>query len=146
MPPSTRAARAAFFFFLCLIAISCGDTMTGPTVTPTPAGGPTPTPVSTRIVTVGKGPEGQLSNTFLDTQSGTSTSTIHTGEAIQWVWQSGTHSTTSGTCPLGCVPNGLWDSGVGQGMTFQRTFPTAGSFPYFCSVHGTMMQGTVIVQ
>ena len=122
--------------------------MTGPTATPTPtpSGGPTPTPVSTRIVTVGKGPQGQLSNVFLDTQSGTSTSTIHAGEAIQWVWQSGSHSTTSGTCPLGCVPNGLWDSGIGQAMTFQRTFPTAGTFPYFCLVHGTMMQGTVVVE
>lgn len=148
MPPRARAARFVLFLFLCVVAIACDNTMTGPTATPTPtpSGGPTPTPVSTRIVTVGKGPQGQLSNVFLDTQSGTSTSTIHAGEAIQWVWQSGSHSTTSGTCPLGCVPNGLWDSGVGQAMTFQRTFPTAGTFPYFCLVHGTMMQGTVIVE
>lgn len=146
MSVRTRSARAAVFLFLCLIAIACDDTMTGPTATPTPANGPTPTPNVTHLVTVGKGPEGQLSNVFLDSQSGTSTSTIHVGEAIQWTWLSGTHSTTSGTCAVGCVANGIWDSGIGQGMTYQRTFTTAGTFPYFCQVHGVMMQGTVIVE
>lgn len=131
---------------LCVVAIGCDDTMTGPTPTPTPATGPTPTPAAPRIVSVGKGEQGELSNVFLDSVSGTATSTIHAGDTIQWTWLSGYHSTTSGTCPLGCVPDGLWDSGIGHGMTFQRTFPAAGTFPYFCSVHGTMMQGTVVVQ
>jgi plastocyanin len=31
-------------------------------------------------------------------------------------------------------------------MTFDRTFPTAGTFPYFCTVHGSMMTGTIVVQ
>jgi plastocyanin len=141
-----QAARAALAALALGAAIGCNDTMTGPAATPTPAAGPTPTPGPPRTVFVGKGPEGQLANAFVDAQSVTATSTIRVGGTIEWVWVSGNHSTTSGTCPLGCVPDGLWDSGIGSGMTFQHTFPTAGTFPYFCSVHGTMMQGTVVVQ
>ena len=48
--------------------------------------------------------------------------------------------------PPGCIPDGLWDSGIGHDITFQHTFPAAGTYPYFCLVHGAMMQGTVIVQ
>ncbi|MGE5414645.1 MAG: plastocyanin/azurin family copper-binding protein [Syntrophomonadaceae bacterium] len=31
-------------------------------------------------------------------------------------------------------------------MTFSHTFSQAGQFPYFCTVHQSMMQGMVIVQ
>jgi plastocyanin len=141
-----RAARAALVFAIVLgVCVGCENTMTGPSATPTPSI-PTPTPAAPRIVYVGKGEGGQRANAFVDSQSGTATSTISAGQAIEWVWVSGLHSTTSGTCPLGCVTDGLWDSGIGHDISFQRTFPTAGTFPYFCLVHGTMMQGTVIVQ
>ena len=82
----------------------------------------------------------------MDSQSGNSTTTIKAGSTVHWVWQSGFHSTTSGSCNGGCTPSGLWDSGVGSGMTFDHTFPTAGTFTYFCESHQAMMQGTVIVQ
>jgi plastocyanin len=137
--------RAAVFAILLGACVGCDDTMTGPAATPTPTG-PTPTPSAPRIVWVGRGEAGQRTNAFVDSESGTSTSTIHAGEAVEWVWSFGSHSTTSGTCPLGCVPDGLWDSGIGHDLTFQHTFPTAGTFPYFCLVHGTMMQGTVVVE
>lgn len=146
MAPTLRAARAALFAIVLGVCVGCDDTMTGPTATPTPATGPTPTPGPPQIVYVGQGQGGQHANAFVDAQSGTATSTIHAGQTIEWVWVSGSHSTTSGTCPLGCVTDGLWDSGIGHDLTFQHTFPSAGSFPYYCLVHGTMMQGTVIVQ
>ena len=95
---------------------------------------------------MGLGDAGERANVFVDSVSGTATSTIHAGDTVQWVWRSGVHSTTSGTCPLGCVADGIWDSGIAEGTTFQHTFPTAGTFPYFCLVHGTMMQGTVVVE
>ena len=42
------------------------------------------------------------------------------------------------------MPNGVWDSGVrSQGATFTHTFNSAGTFPYYCRVHGQV--GTVIV-
>ena len=140
-----RRLRALLLFAIVAGAVACGDTMTGPSATPTPTGGPTPTP-SLHNVLVGRNASGSPDIVFLDSSSGTSTSTIRAGEAIQWIWSSGLHSTTSGTCPNGCIPNGLWDSGIASGITFRHTFPVAGTYPYFCSVHGPMMQGTVVVQ
>lgn len=70
--------------------------------------------------------------------------TISVGDTVHWVWAAGGHSTTSGN---GCTASGLWDSGVqNTGFTFDVTFPTAGTFNYFCSVHcGLGMTGTIIV-
>ncbi len=116
----------------------------GSTATPTPPSGPTPTPPvgATHTVDVGAGG----GNTFVDRQTSSSTSTIAVGDTIQWVWVSGVHSTTSGTCTTTCAEDGIWDSGQGSGMTFSHTFTQAGTFPYFCEVHGAMMQGIVTVQ
>jgi plastocyanin len=108
-----------------------------PVATATP-GAPTPTPTppagSTRVVNVGAGGEA----VFVDTVSGNSTSTITVGTTIRWAWVDATHSTTSNT--------GIWDSGEhGTPFNFPRTFNTPGTFPYHCTVHGSMMSGTVIV-
>ena len=147
MALTPRLARAALAFAIVVGAcVGCENTMTGPvTTTPTPTG-PTPTPAPPRVVYVGRDEAGLPANAFVDTASMTSTTTIQAGETVEWYWTNGSHSTTSGTCPAGCVPDGLWDSGIGHDVTFQHTFPAAGTFPYFCLVHGTMMQGTVIVQ
>src|ERR1700746_1257669 len=60
--------------------------------------------------------------------------TIHTGDTVVWTWSSSGHSSTSGSPGM---PTGLWDSGIiNQGATFMHTFGTAGSFPYYCTVHG----------
>ena len=42
--------------------------------------------------------------------------------------------------------DGTWNSGnIAPGATFTRSFPTAGSFPYHCTLHPGMV-GTVVVQ
>jgi hypothetical protein len=152
------AGRATLTVLAIVVAASChndSNTVTGPLVTATPVPGvptatpvpgiPTPTPVpSAQMATVQVGPGGSMS--FVDQTSGTSTTTIHMGDTVQWVWISGIHSTTSGTCTGACTPDGRWDSGVGSGMTFSHTFTQAGSFPYFCQVHQSLMQGMVVVQ
>jgi len=141
-----RASRLAVLAAPLLAIVGCGDTMTGPKATPTPTQ-PTPTPGAPHVVFVGRDSSGQPANVFVDSVSGTSTSTIHAGDTLQWIWQAGTHSTTSGTCGAGCVPNGIWDSGrVQAGEVFQFTFPTSGTYPYFCTLHGPAMQGSVVVQ
>jgi plastocyanin len=70
---------------------------------------------------------------------------INPGDTVQWVWKSKAmpHSVTSGNG----ASNGLFDSGVQQSntFTFSHTFPTAGTFPYFCTVHPLFMKGTVTV-
>jgi len=96
---------------------------------------------ATRTVHVGLG-----GTKFVDAVSGNSTSNINTGDTIQWTWSAGFHSTTSGTCSSSCSPDGLWDSGEhGTPFSFSHTFSSDGTFTYYCTVHGTAMQGTVIV-
>ena len=71
--------------------------------------------------------------------------TINANDTIHWVWDDDFHSVTSG---VPGSPNGIWDSGVhNTGFEFSRAFPTSGTFPYFCSVHGGCcnMKGSIIV-
>ena len=73
---------------------------------------------------------------------------IHTGDQIIWTWQGSFHSTTSGTVSGGTAhPDGLWDSGVNnQPHSFTNSFPSAGSFPFYCSIHfNSGMTGLVSV-
>ena len=62
------------------------------------------------------------------------TITIEPGDKIEWEWDASFHSTTSGTPGN---PSGMWDSGVHRtGYKYTYEFNNAGSFPYYCSVHG----------
>ena len=135
-----------------LFASACGDNNsptaptqpinnTPPAATPTPGSQPTPTPLpgggATRMVSVGPG------SIFVDSQGAGTTTTIRAGDTVQWNFaDSIPHSTTSGAC---CTASGLWDSGVMSSGSFSHKFPQAGTFPYFCTVHGSMMTGTVVV-
>src|SRR5437870_2238137 len=65
------------------------------------------------------------------------TVSINQGDTVRWTWNGGTHSTTSNT--------GVWNSGVQSSGTFSFTFTTPATYPYFCTVHGQSMSGTVIV-
>ncbi len=112
-------------------------TVSAPPATATP----TPPPTETRTVRVGD-------DSFRDAVSGTRTTTIGVGSTVRWEWQEGgtsnLHTTTSGNCPP-CSPSGTWRSPQQRQGTFPFTFNQAGSFNYFCEVHGTMMTGTVVV-
>ena len=71
--------------------------------------------------------------------------TINVGDTVQWTWAASGHSSTSGTPGN---PDGLWDSGVQNiGFVFSQTFTAAGTFPYFCTPHGSCcgMIGSVTV-
>jgi len=76
------------------------------------------------------------------------TITVRVGQQVVWVNNdSAPHTTTSGSCPGGtCTPTPGWDSGtLNSGQSFAFTFTTAGTFNYFCRIHGASMQGTVVV-
>jgi plastocyanin len=63
---------------------------------------------------------------------------ISVGDTVEWIWAEDNHSTTS--------VDGLWDSGVlNTNARYPHTFPNAGSFSYYCTVHGPQMAGTVNV-
>jgi len=76
--------------------------------------------------------------------------TIHAGDTVQWMWGSSglyspSHSSTSGTPG---APNGVWDSGLlAPGSVFTHMFNTAGTFHYYCRLHGQCcgMTGVVTV-
>ena len=74
--------------------------------------------------------------------------TIHVGQTVVWRNDDSTqHTTTSGMCPNGvCAPMSGWDSGIlNPGQSYAHLFSAAGTFPYYCRIHGAMMQGTVVV-
>ena len=75
-----------------------------------------------------------------------STITIQPGDTVNWVWFSVgiNHSVVSG---VGGNPDGLFDSGIHKDpFTFSFTFPTPGTFRYYCGPHLSMgMVGTVTV-
>lgn len=64
--------------------------------------------------------------------------TVSAGTTITWTNKDGVaHTVTSDT--------GLFDSGsLGSNETYSRTFSTAGTFPYHCTIH-PFMKGSVIV-
>jgi plastocyanin len=73
------------------------------------------------------------------------TTNILVNDSVTWSWVGSFHSTTSGTPPG--TPNGLWDSAVNNAPhSFTKTFTTAGTFPYYCSIHFSEgMVGSIIV-
>jgi plastocyanin len=96
-----------------------------------------PKPVSATTVDVTVGPNGNL-------VFSPSSVTIHPGDQVKWTWDSGGHSTKSGSPGM---PTGIWDSGIqNAGATFTRTFNSTGTFPYYCTPHSCCgMVGTVMV-
>jgi plastocyanin len=77
---------------------------------------------------------------IIDMAFSPSSLTVSAGTTVKWTNKDAmAHTVTS-------VPAGLFDSGtIPNGGTFSFTFPTAGSFNYYCSIHPTML-GVVIVQ
>lgn len=69
---------------------------------------------------------------------------VATGGTVTWTWQGGLqHNVT-------WVSGGFTNSATQATGTFQETFPNAGTFSYYCSIHATpttgTMRGTVTVQ
>ena len=126
---------------VCLGADTAGFAQAQATPTPTVSVGPTPTPTpqpaQERKVSV-------QNFFFRDAVSGNSTTTIPVGTEVEWDFEGGFHTTTSGQCPP-CTGEPGWNSGGMSSGNFKHTFTQAGTFPYFCAVHTTMMTGSVVV-
>jgi len=74
--------------------------------------------------------------------------TIQTGDTVQWVWSSSSHTVTNGTGPTDPNVGALFDAPLASGnTTVSFTFNSDGEFPYFCRPHfGLGMTGSVTVQ
>jgi plastocyanin len=106
---------------LCVLAaVGCGGGSSGMPTSPTSGGG--------NAVTVG--------NNFFSPAD----ISVTTGSTVTWTWAQGavSHNVT--------FDDGSGNSPTQNSGTFQRTFGTAGTFAYHCTIHGaTVMHGTVTV-
>lgn len=110
------------------VAAACGggdSSSTGPTNNPGNPGNPS-NPVLTTSVTLG--------NDFFSPAS----IQVSPGATVTWNWPSDvvTHNVTFSDVSSG---------DQGPGASFSKTFPTAGTFSYHCTIHSGM-NGTVLVQ
>lgn len=71
---------------------------------------------------------------------------VAVGRIVAWRHEGNNpHTVTSGTPTQD--PGSLFDSGnLNNGNGFTFTFNQAGTYQYFCRIHGTMMSGTIQVQ
>lgn len=116
---------------LCACGGSGGDSSTAPTTNP---GINTPPPADGISVTNDAFSPG--------------TKTVAVGSSVRWAWNSCTGDSYNGqTCTAHSV---TFDDGTGSAVqdqgTFSKTFNTAGTYSYHCSVHGALMTGTITVQ
>jgi plastocyanin len=66
------------------------------------------------------------------------------GDTIMWVWKSGTHTTTSLGIPAGAA---AWNSPMNKNSkTFMYVVTKVGTYNYDCSIHPTLMIGTLTVK
>ena len=73
-----------------------------------------------------------------DNRYSPSATTVPVGTTVTWTWKGvNSHSVTFDDGPT---------STKQTAGSFQRTFPSAGTFRYHCLVHGTAMAGSVTVQ
>jgi plastocyanin len=118
--------RIALAALLLGFVISCSSSNNSPTA-PSPSGNGTAASIVSGA------------STLTTTAYAPNPVSVPVGGTVTWTNNdSTTHTSTSTT--------GMWDSGnIAPGAKFSMTFPTAGSFPYRCSIHPGMV-GTVNVQ
>ena len=121
--------RLALASMLLVGVAACGGGYSSPTTPSTGGTNTQGTPVS-----VTSGAEFKTTNAFAPNPV-----TVSAGGTVTWTNNDTTTHTSTGD-------DGSWSSGnIGPVASFSRTFPTAGSFKYHCSLHPGMV-GTVTVQ
>ncbi len=114
--------KPLFFLFISLISLStfssCGSD-SGSTVE----------------VTIPMGAMGLGASAF-----GQNPLTVQAGTTVKWI-NSDTMAHTSTS------DSGVWDSGsIAAGSSYSYKFPSAGTFPYHCTIHGVVsMSGSITV-
>lgn len=78
-------------------------------------------------------------------EGGDCTTTINAGDTINWTVSEGIHTVTE--CEAGHAScGGGFDSGVLEtGGSFSQTFASPGTYYYYCALHPSDMQGTIVV-
>ncbi len=127
-----RALVVPFALPLALVVLSAcggggGNGDGGTDYSPTePSGGTTATPSSSSDIRVS------------DNAFSPASTTVAPGTTVTWTWAgSADHDVTFSDGPR---------SPIQSKGSYERTFPTAGSYAYRCSIHGAAMSGTVTVR
>lgn len=86
------------------------------------------------------GPTATTSISIIDNGFSPSSNSVTVSQPVTWTWNGGNpHNVTFDDASVG-------NSSTKTSGGFTRTFDTAGSFTYFCTVHGrSIMSGTVVV-
>jgi plastocyanin len=128
---------STFALVVCLAGAACGgggDASTAPIkTTPPPTG------------------NGNAQVAVTNDAFGPTSVTIKAGATVTWTWNT---CTSDPYDPYGtgtCVEHQIgFDDGQTSALqssgSFDRTFDIAGTYPYHCLVHGTIMSGTIVVQ
>ena len=67
------------------------------------------------------------------------TVTVNTGDTIMWMWNGGSHTTTSTQIPIGAT---AWNASLNSNESMFMYVPTiAGSYDYICQPHVSMGMG-----
>ncbi|MBI4789253.1 MAG: LysM peptidoglycan-binding domain-containing protein [Chloroflexi bacterium] len=121
---------------------------TVPTITPSGTGTPTVTPTATATITgtTGGACTGTCPVVMRNLAYEPQSLTVTAGSTVTWLnIDTVTHTVTAGT-PGNITPNSFRSSQLGTNQTYNFTFNTAGTYQYFCEIHGAQMTGTIIVQ
>jgi plastocyanin len=136
-----------FVVGLSVLCAACGSETTGPrTVTDVGVDGVEDTmePEDTAVTDTGAPADGGTVAATIHSGSyyfKPSMVTVKVGDTVEWIWDGGTHSVTSGSS---CTPDGKFDSGSKSSpYTFRRTFTEAGTYPYFCKYMSHCSSGQV---
>jgi plastocyanin len=79
-----------------------------------------------------------------------SSKSVTAGTTVQWAWNSCSGGDSYGSGQICVAHNVVFDDGATSGLqdqgVYNRTFASAGTYPYHCSVHGAAaMSGSVTV-
>lgn len=158
--PINSGCLLSLFALTFVIATACGDDETilipqqpgtAPTATPSPSAAPAPTsspsvtPTPSPMPSPSTSPSVTISiqqgATGMGTQAyGTNPLQVSMGSTVTWINNdSAPHTVTA--------DDGSFDSGSMQtGQSYSHTFSSAGTFPYYCTIHGkASMSGSVQV-
>jgi plastocyanin len=136
-----RYANLITISLLAVTLAACGGS-SGLSTQPPPPPPPPPPPVTT--------PPANTNEVAITNDAFTPTNiSVPVNTTVTWTWNTcGSDAYGYATCES---HNVLFDDGATSGAqnsgTFARTFATAGTFNYHCSIHGAaVMSGTVVVQ
>jgi len=69
--------------------------------------------------------------------------TANIGDTVEWVWSSGSHTTTSTSVPNGAA---TWSNPMNNSnTTFKYKITTAGTYNYWCAIHTSSMEASFTV-